>query len=374
LLTGATGFLGAFLLSRVLATSWRRVWCVVRAADVEAARRRLGEAAARYSLPAPDHARVGIVLGDLRDVEAACERYELGSRVGHVLHCAARVVFTEPYRVLRDDNVLPVVGLVRWMRRHGVEELSFVSSLAATGRALGAAGAILETREQPLDPEQGGYGVGKWVAERILERAERDGMHVRVFRPGLILAATRSGACNPKDLIWRLLASGVALGAYPLDERPLTTAPVDVVASVISKLMFERGSAGKAYHLVDAEPVSPRRLFESLRQAGVTLEPQPLDEWHQLVGDAAVTTGNELLASMVLYERAGHELDGIVQAEAWQPWLRRLNLSASPSARVLRRGLAYLRATDPVYDALLRDRLEPRRSRERVKPAEAGVT
>ncbi len=246
LLTGATGFLGTFLLHELLEAVPGRVYCIVRAADEAEARERLRAAAERYALPEPDRDRVRLVLGDLRDVERLCAAHgELAVRVGHVVHCAARVVFTEPYRVLREDNVLPLVGLVRWARGAGIRDFAFVSTVAATHYAIGAGGRILETREQPLDPLQGGYGVGKWVGERLLEKAEADGMRVRIFRPGFILGSSTTGACNAKDLIWNVLASGLAVGAHPLDDRAMPMAPVDVVARAMAELS---GAAGLSRH------------------------------------------------------------------------------------------------------------------------------
>ncbi len=65
LLTGSTGFLGAHLLSDLLAATAARVWCLVRADDAAHARQRIAEAAARYELPAPPGDRVVPLPGDL---------------------------------------------------------------------------------------------------------------------------------------------------------------------------------------------------------------------------------------------------------------------------------------------------------------------
>jgi thioester reductase-like protein len=325
LLTGATGFIGAFLLHELLRVPDRRVHCVVRAGDETQAWQRLRDTAARYALPAPDPARV-TVAATLSDVDAGA--------VGHVLHCAARVVFTEPYRVLREDNVLPLVDLVR----------------AATGESLGGAYRIAETRDQPLDPLQGGYGVSKWAGERILERAERDGMRVRVFRPGYVLGSTATGACNPRDFLWRLLASGLAVGAHPDDDRALPMAPVDVVAAAIAGLAVQPGSAGRAYHLAAATAVSPRRLFELLGRT----EARPVERWQRLVADRALATGDEVLSTMALYEADGHWLGPHdFEAGAWRPWLHEHGLDPNPTGDLLVRCLDHLTAHEPAFAALL---------------------
>jgi phthiocerol/phenolphthiocerol synthesis type-I polyketide synthase E len=346
LLTGATGYLGAFLLHNLLAATTGRVYCLVRAEDEAGAMRRLRAAAAKFGLPEPDPDRVRPVPGDLRQIGAVCASYrdgELAGRIGYVLHCGARVVFTEPYRELRHDNVLPLVELLTWMRHHGIRDISFISTVAATAPAVGSDRRHLETRDQALDPQLGGYGVSKWVSERLLERAEQDGMRTRVFRPGLIMASSRSGACNDKDLIWFSLASGLAVGAHPEDDRAMPLSPVDVLSRAVAELAVSPASVGRAYHLVDERSLSLRRLFELLSEVGLATRPVPLRDWQRLVADRALETGSRVLSSTALYELEGHELseDG-VQARGWQPWLRRHRLSAAVTAEQLRAGLTHL--------------------------------
>ncbi|MFC6092301.1 thioester reductase domain-containing protein [Saccharothrix lopnurensis] len=361
LLTGTTGFLGTFLLHELLAVTEGRVYCVVRADDEARARQRLRDASAKFGLPEPDPARVHLVLGDLRDVTGLLESYrdgELAGRIGYVLHCAAKVVFTEPYRVLREDNVLATVDLLRWMRGHGIRDFSFVSTVAATHYALGTDNKILETRDQPLDPQQGGYGVGKWVAERLLERAEQDGMRVRIFRPGFILGSTKTGACNDKDLIWNVLTSGLAVGAHPLDDRAMPMAPVDVVSRAMAELTVSPGSVGRVYHLVDRKSFSPRRLFGLLAGAGWRTEAVTPETWQRRVADKALETGSGLLSTMALYELDGHELDEDgLEAVAWRPWLERAELGSAPTGDLLRRCLTFLAERHPKFGDLIGDLL-----------------
>ncbi|RSM62498.1 polyketide synthase type I [Amycolatopsis sp. WAC 01376] len=347
LLTGATGFLGAFLLHELLASTEGRIYCLVRAADEAEGRERLSNAVKALGLPETDSDRVHVVPGDLHDIAKVCREYrdgELATQVGRVLHCAARVVFTEPYRVLRESNLLPMVDLLSWMRGNGIRDFSFVSTVAATGIAMGTGGKILETREQPLDPEQGGYGVSKWVGERLLERAERDGMRVRVFRPGVIVSSRTTGACNDKDLVWHLLASGLAVGAHPLDERAWPVAPVDVVAKAIAELSFVPGSVGRAYHLVHEKLINPRQMFELLAEAGLPTEAVEPEEWKRRVAEKALATGDEVLSNMTLYELEGEENLGEddMEAKGWQDWLSRSGLSSEPTGELLRGGLEYL--------------------------------
>ncbi|QUQ64652.1 thioester reductase domain-containing protein [Kutzneria sp. CA-103260] len=348
LLTGATGYVGAFLLHELLRRTEHRVYCLVRAVDEAEALARLRDAAARFRLPAPDPDRVVAVPGDLRDVGRVCHDFrdgELSRRVGHIVNSAARVVFTEPYRVLRTDNVLPLVGLLRWARAAGVGEFSQVSSIAATGPSVGDRGRLTEARSQPLDPHSGGYGASKWAAERLLERAELDGLRVRVFRPGLISGDRETGACNTRDMLFRLLAAGLAVGAHPLDDRLVPLAPVDVVARAVIGLATQPGSASRAYNLVDTIAPTLPVLFGLLAEAGHPTRPLPVTEWFGLVAERALATGDPVLSSIALYDLdrldTGSASDS-VDCEQWQAWLRADNSSARVDADQLARSLAYL--------------------------------
>ena len=362
LLTGATGYLGAFLLNRLLSTTKGRVYCLVRAKDEAEGLARIKATAAKFELPEPDADRVHAVPGDLREIGTACATYrdgELADRIGHVLHCAAKVVFTEPYRTLREDNVLTMVDLLGWMRAQGIRDFSFVSSVAATGPAMGADERFLETRDQPLDPRLGGYGVSKWVGERLLDRADADGMRVRIFRPGLIMASSETGAGNDKDLIYFALISGLAVGAHPTDDRSLAMAPVDIVARGIVELALSPGSVGRAYHLVAEKALTLRKLFGLLAEAGLPTEPVELKVWQDRVREQALAKSNPILSTTVLLEIEGHEADeDCVQAAGWQPWLRRKGIKPEMTGEMLRRAVAFMAERNELIGDLVTEKLE----------------
>jgi phthiocerol/phenolphthiocerol synthesis type-I polyketide synthase E len=351
LLTGASGFIGAFLL-RELTRVGTRVRCVVRAADEGEAWRKLCAAAARYRLGELDPARVVAIAGDVADPSSWADRDGgLAGEVGHILHCAAEVTFTEPYRAVRRSNVVGTAELLRWARAHGVPEFSYVSSLAAA-TPVGPRRRVLEQREQPLAAESGGYGTSKWVSERLLDGAERDGLRVRVFRPGLVLGDSTTGACNAKDMTWRVLAGALATGAHPLDDRPMFAAPVDLVAGAVVAMMRAPEAVGRAYHLVYPEPISLRGLFTELTAAGLPTRGVPLRDWYAAVAERALETGDDVLSAVALIRI--EDQAGPVQLEArlWQDWLAARGVEPRITGRSLSNTVRYL-AGQPGYRALV---------------------
>lgn len=352
LLTGATGYVGAFLLHEAQIAGHDDIRCLVRARDEAHAWERVRAAAAAYGLPAPDPEQVRMVPGDLTDVRRALDRPGrepdggLGRAVGQILHCAASVVFTETYRTLRAGNAVATADLLRWARENGVQDFGYVSSLAACSPT-GPDMSIAETRAQPLADRAGGYGTGKWVSERLAERAERDGMRIRIWRPGLILGDSRSGACNPKDMTWRLIVASLAVGAHPADDRLLYSAPVDVVAKAIVAGLTEPGAVGRAQHLVHHEPLSIRGLFAALSAAGLPTTPLPPARWQQLVRERALDAGDDALAPVALLGFSEELGDMVrVEAEAWRGWLTRSGLSSAVDGPALARSIRWLADTE----------------------------
>ncbi len=99
-LTGATGFLGIFILQELLARG-KDVACLVRAADKEAGKTRLVEAW-KFFVGTEDAAllsRVEVVVGDLESFDP------VKMEVVSVIHCAAFVSGVFPYAALRHSNV-----------------------------------------------------------------------------------------------------------------------------------------------------------------------------------------------------------------------------------------------------------------------------
>ncbi|HEX3712305.1 MAG TPA: amino acid adenylation domain-containing protein, partial [Trebonia sp.] len=173
LLTGATGFLGAHLLSELIAATGARVHCLVRAGDEAAARSRLSQAAARYDLPAPPAGRVAALTGDLAAPrlglsERAFRR--LAEHVDVIYHAGALVNFIYPYQELRAANVGGTRELIRLAGLARGIPLHYVSTTAVLA-GLGMAGTRRVTEETPLaHPEllRMGYVETKYVAEELL--------------------------------------------------------------------------------------------------------------------------------------------------------------------------------------------------------------
>ncbi len=285
LLTGATGFLGAFLLDELLRRTGATVHCLVRCADAEAGRRRIERTLAAY-VPAHQHPRSRIVpvVGDLSEPRLGLspEAFDdLAAQVDVIYHNAAAVNWIYPYSRLKPANVAGTQEVLRLAVRRRVKPMHVVSSLAVFPLVGKPEGTVIGERDG-LDHGgvlYGGYTQSKWVAEKLVTIARSRGLPVAVYRPGLITGHSATGAWNTDDFMSRLIKSWVELGSAPDLDGALDMTPVDYVSSALVHLSLSEQSLGNDFHLVNARPVHLRDMVQWIRSAGFPVEQVPYDRW-----------------------------------------------------------------------------------------------
>jgi len=295
LLTGATGFLGAFLLRDLLAHTGAAVHCLVRADSAADARQRIERNLEAHGLaPGAAAERIVPVAGDLgapllglpADAFAA-----LAASVEAVYHAGARVNFTYPYSELRAANVGGTVELLRLAALGGGRPIHFVSSLAVFAAGSFTAEHVgLEDSDLPATHGLfSGYPQTKWVAEKILGLARERGLRSAVFRPGVIGGDSRTGIGNPRDLIWAFVKACLQLGVAPEMEGRFDPVPVDFVSRAIVELSLRGESLDRAFHFVNPRPVSWRELFAFAATLGYPLRTVSPEAWNRALEDAVRT-------------------------------------------------------------------------------------
>ncbi|MEM8964231.1 MAG: thioester reductase domain-containing protein, partial [Acidobacteriota bacterium] len=303
-LTGATGFLGTYLLADLLTRTDAEVCCLVRADNEAAGRRRLVHALEAHDLEV-DVDRVVPIVGDLGQPrfglsEAAFAA--LGERVDTIVHNGAWVNHVFPYAVLRAANVGGTAEVLRLAVTGRTKPVHAVSTLSVF-RAPEHGPVLAE--DDPLDHPAvngGGYGQSKWVAEKLLKIARARGIEVSVYRPGRVGWATTTGRWNADDALCLAVRACLELGVVPEVDLRFDLTPVDWVAEAIIGLMLDPGSRQRDYHLVTPDGMAWRDLFDWLITAGHTLTFADPATWHTQVTAAA--GDNEQLAAL------GQLLDG----------------------------------------------------------------
>jgi amino acid adenylation domain-containing protein/thioester reductase-like protein len=315
LLTGATGFLGAFLLDELLRQTTVRLHCLVRAADPRAGRDRLRTNLRQYGLDSEGFDdRVTVVIGDLGRplLGLSPEDFDrLARRCNAIYHNGAVVSFVQPYATLKAPNVLGTQEVLRLAIRGRVKPVHFVSTLSVLPEGRGVDHKpIVECLDLPPGaPPAGGYAQSKWVAERLVGEARSRGVPIAVYRPGLVTGHSVTGACNPDDLISCLIVACARLGAMPDMGVWIDMTPVDYVSRALVHLAQRPESLGKVHHLVNPEAPRLADLADECDRLGVPMQMIPFKSWHDLVVAEVRRDPNHILAPFLPFLAAAAPFD-----------------------------------------------------------------
>jgi thioester reductase-like protein/amino acid adenylation domain-containing protein len=281
-LTGATGFLGAFLLDGLLSSTGARIHCLVRGRDGEDPLETITSNLRSYGLSPDGMDRVVPVVGDLGEplLGMGGERFDALARgVDLVIHAGAAVNLVYPYSALEAPNVGGTREALRLACRHKTKPFHFVST---DGIFPPNAGLCAEDADLDFlaDAREDGYGRSKWVAEKLVREAANRGLPACVYRPGFISGHSQTGASNPRDLMVAVLSETLRLGAAPeVEGWRVDLTPVDFVAAAILGIAARPAAAGGTYHLANPDPVPAGTVFDRLEDGGYALERVTYGEW-----------------------------------------------------------------------------------------------
>lgn len=243
LLTGATGFLGPFLVGSLLARTTYTVHALVRATDPAHGLDRIIASLRRAQLwtPALDaevRARVRVICGDLAEPalgigEAAFG--QLARDVDAVVHNGALVNYVRTYDALRPANVEGTRELLRLAMTNHRKAFHLVSSTFIYGWSTEPVVGEWDANEKMAGLDFG-YSQTKWVGEQLALAARRKGLDVRIYRPSLI-SPTRAGFGSQDDILVRLTAFMIEHGVAVNALNQISLLPADLIADHIVTLM-----------------------------------------------------------------------------------------------------------------------------------------
>ena len=244
LLVGATGFLGAHLLKKLLDETRGTIYCLIRPGRLGAVKR-LHEIMFYYFEDTFDH-----FLGDrLVLIEGDILSDEIMEKVGTydiqtVINCAADVRHFADIDSLMLANVKLVDRLIELCIEKNAR-LIHTSTTSVAGSVAAEKGTQVVLREDKLElgqyTEDNGYVHTKFIAEKhVLTAVEERGLDAKIMRLGNLMSRTTDGAFQMNfntNNFFRTLWAFAELECIPFsiltDEEEIS--PVDEVADVIIK-------------------------------------------------------------------------------------------------------------------------------------------
>ncbi|MBE9038586.1 non-ribosomal peptide synthetase family protein, partial [aff. Roholtiella sp. LEGE 12411] len=308
LLTGATGFLGAFLLHELLEQTQADIYCLVRSSNVKEAKKKIENNLKSYLLW-NEHfsSRIISIVGDLSQplLGLSFEQFQMmASKIDIIYHNGALVNAISPYSALKATNVLGTQEVLRLATQIKVKPVHLISSLSVfSSNSYSQEQVILE--QDNLERSEGldGYGQSKWVAEKLVMIARSRGLPVCIYRPGSISGHSQTGACQTKDFIWMTIKGCIQLGSIPDIDIMLSLTPVDYVSKAIVHLSRQPESLTKAFHIVNPHSIHFSKLIEWMKSFGYQLEQISYEKWRaELINVTNCSSENALYPLVDLFD------------------------------------------------------------------------
>jgi amino acid adenylation domain-containing protein/thioester reductase-like protein len=297
LLTGATGYFGAFLLDELLTTTSAHISCLVRAADPGRGMERIRMNLARYDRWLPTWAdRLSVIAGDLEQPSLGLTEPEyahLAASVTSIYHCAGQVNLLQPFAAVRASNVDGTRHLIRLATTSAIKHLHLISTDAVLGDISAATAG-----------DNGGYVLSKRLAELLVSLAREHGLPASIYRMPRLSLDSRTAMGNPRDFGLQLLNAAVRNGIAPdLNLREMWI-PVDEAARLVIATSLRRPDGGRFSVVTDGGAASLLGLVDMVREAGFPIGVKPAGEWVDHLR-AAGSEENEVVLTVMGMAGAG---------------------------------------------------------------------
>ncbi|MEH2157011.1 non-ribosomal peptide synthetase, partial [Nostoc sp.] len=309
LLTGATGFVGAFLLAELLQQTQADIYCLVRAANLSAGKQRLQETLKAYLLWEESFdERIIPVLGDLSQplLGLGDEQFHLMAlKIDLIYHNGALVNHVYPYALLKAANVRGTEEVLRLASRIKIKPVHFISTISVFASDEYLKLEVVQEND-PLEISQGlvgGYAQSKWVAEKIVMMARDRGLPCSIYRLGRITWHSQTGVWNPNDMFYRFIKACIQLKSAPEMNSMVEITPVDYLAKILIHLSQQPESLGKAFHLMNSHSAPWSQFINCIRSLGYPLQQLTYEDWQALLlRNTQISSDNALYSAISLAE------------------------------------------------------------------------
>ncbi|MGE5104115.1 MAG: SDR family oxidoreductase [Betaproteobacteria bacterium] len=263
--TGATGFIGSYLLPRLIAREGR-IHVLVREGSLE----RLALLRAAWGV---DDKRVVAVVGDLTAPGlgiAAADRRKLAGKVRHFFHLAAIYDIQASAEAQFAANVEGTRHAVAFAEAIGAGCFHHVSSIAAAGLYEGVFREDMFEEAEELDHP---YFRTKHEAEGVVRR--ECSRPFRIYRPGFVVGHSKTGQIDKIDGPYYFFKAIQKMRELLPPWMPtigveggrINIVPVDYVVDALDFIAHKRGLDGKCFHLTDPAPHRVGEVLNIFAQA-----------------------------------------------------------------------------------------------------------
>jgi thioester reductase-like protein len=280
LITGATGFIGRYILKKWLLETNARCHLLVRSKKRQSGNQRIKSLLRHLAIEEVDRFsdRISLYQADITNSGFGIKKEDyvkLTQTPTQIIHCAAAVQFDLKLNEARRINVGGVKNILRFARKcKNLKRLDYISTAYVSGWRTGI---IKETELDMGQNHRNNYERSKFEAELFIRQCISD-VPITVYRPSIVICDSQTGQSSPFNgfyrVMWMYLKGGITrFAGYPYSKLDLV--PVDYITDVIFSISGQSQSLGSCYHLT-AGPQKTKTIGEIQEYLGSLLNKKPL--------------------------------------------------------------------------------------------------
>ncbi len=269
LITGATGFVGEYLLQHLLENTQAKIHCLSRNP------KKIKIKSDRIIYYTSDLAKPYLGLDE--------KVYKtLSGIIDSIYHCGAYVNHVLGYNELRNANVIGTKSMLELLTTGKPKSFYYISTISCA-MIENEMGCLIESWPSNTPPtSSNGYALSKWTAEHLVKKANDAGYQCSIYRLGNVTGDSNTGYSTMKlNHIYLFLKGCLQMGYAPEMNTFVEMTPVDLVAKAIFELSIDMKSKNQVFHLNNPTLISWDNLLRNFIQPGNNIELLPFKEWQK---------------------------------------------------------------------------------------------
>jgi len=265
-LTGGTGFIGRFLVEKLLERK-EKIYLLVQ----ESSLHRYEQLLERFGTTSDD---VIAIVGDLTKPNLGInegQMAELKGNVSHFYHLAAIYDLNAGAEIQQAVNVQGTRSAIEAATTMGAKCFHQISSIAAAGLYKGTFREDMFEEAEHLDDP---YLQTKHESEKVVR--EECTIPWRVYRPGMVVGHSKTGEIDKVDgpyYFFKLLQKVRStlpqwMPTIGIEGGRLNIVPVDFIVDALDFISHAEGEDNKCFHLTDSDPYKVGEVLNIFAKAG----------------------------------------------------------------------------------------------------------
>ncbi|MED3685585.1 amino acid adenylation domain-containing protein [Bacillus thuringiensis] len=309
-LTGATGYLGAHILERLLQLPSTTIYCLVRKNEDQVIGAKLKERMEFYfgkEILQKLKERVELIEGDLSLMNLGLGSKQLDhlkNRVESIIHCGGEVRHYGEREHFQKVNVQSTKYLLE-LAKNTNARFHYISTLSVVGQAESDPKEF-EFFESNFDRGQNLdnlYLESKFQGEKMVREAMEKGVRATIYRVGNLVGNSKTGKFQyniNENAFYRLL-KGICLSSIaPNVNTYVDLTPVDYGSLAITELSYKANTVNKTMHICNPIQLKWEQFINSLQAFGYDILLMKQEKYIEKFFNTNLTTDEQKALELIM--------------------------------------------------------------------------